>query len=235
MRVMLRTVAAAVCVSWGSLSHSAETNMSQPLTEYVNQIVAELDEVPPERQEVLAPLADFVAARIADGKTAEVTAICTANSRRSQFTQTWAHTAAVYYKLDAVRAYSSGTKATACNPRTVAALKRAGFVIDQVTLGENPEYELRLESDGEPLKLWSKTIDDPTNSQAGFAALMCCSSAAEACPRVDGASLRVPLLYNDPKQADGTPEEAAAYDERCRQIAREMFWVMRRAAEAATQ
>lgn len=39
---------------------------------------------------------------------------------------------------------------------------------------------------------------------------------------IPGADIRVPLRYEDPKIFDGTPEEVAAYDERCAQIAREM-------------
>jgi hypothetical protein len=51
-----------------------------------------------------------------------------------------------------------------------------------------------------------------------------CSAADEACPRVPGATLRLAIPYDDPKVADGTPDEAATYDERCAQIAHEMLF-----------
>jgi len=38
--------------------------------------------------------------------------------------------------------------------------------------------------------------------------------------------MRVGVHYVDPKEADGKRGEEAAYDERCEQIAREMFYVM---------
>ena len=38
------------------------------------------------------------------------------------------------------------------------------------------------------------------------------------------------MPFVDPKVSDGTPEEAATYDERCAQIAREMLWVMTEAS-----
>jgi arsenate reductase (thioredoxin) len=44
------------------------------------------------------------------------------------------------------------------------------------------------------------------------------------CPIVRGASHRVSIPYKDPKVADDTPTESAAYDERCAQIAREMLF-----------
>ena len=46
-----------------------------------------------------------------------------------------------------------------------------------------------------------------------------------------GALLRIVTPYDDPKLADDTPEEAAAYDERTLQIAIETF----RALELAHQ
>jgi len=36
---------------------------------------------------------------------------------------------------------------------------------------------------------------------------------------------RFALPYDDPKQSDGTPTEVKTYDERCRQIAREMLYM----------
>ena len=56
-------------------------------------------------------------------------------------------------------------------------------------------------------------------------AVMTCSDADEACPIVQGADARFAIPYEDPKAFDGTREEAWAYDERCRQIAREMLYV----------
>ena len=58
---------------------------------------------------------------------------------------------------------------------------------------------------------------------------MTCGAANQSCPVVPGAALRVATPYEDPKSADGTPGEAAAYDARCRQIAIEMFFLFSQA------
>jgi hypothetical protein len=42
---------------------------------------------------------------------------------------------------------------------------------------------------------------------------------------VPGALKRFATPYEDPKAFDGTPDEARMYDERCRQIARELLYV----------
>jgi hypothetical protein len=57
---------------------------------------------------------------------------------------------------------------------------------------------------------------------------MTCTEADGACPLVHGAALRVSLPYDDPKAADGTREETARYDERARQIALEMTYLLGR-------
>ena len=54
---------------------------------------------------------------------------------------------------------------------------------------------------------------------------MSCSQADRNCPLVPGCAARIALPYDDPKDFDGTDREAAMYDERCRQIAREMLFV----------
>jgi hypothetical protein len=64
--------------------------------------------------------------------------------------------------------------------------------------------------------------------QQNFAAVMTCSHADASCPLVMGASVRVAIPYEDPKAADGTPEETALYDARSKQIATEMLFLFSR-------
>ena len=54
---------------------------------------------------------------------------------------------------------------------------------------------------------------------------MTCSQADKNCPTVEGAVLRIPLPFVDPKVSDGSPEEAATYDARTAQIASEMLYL----------
>jgi arsenate reductase len=53
---------------------------------------------------------------------------------------------------------------------------------------------------------------------------MTCSHADENCPIITGAEARIPVRYDDPKEFDDTPHEAAKYTERVRQIGREMLY-----------
>ena len=57
-----------------------------------------------------------------------------------------------------------------------------------------------------------------------FGAIMTCSHADENCPFVNGAEMRMTISFDDPKDFDGTPEEAEMYKERACQIGREILY-----------
>ncbi len=189
------------------------------LQEYIASLKPLTNEIPEERKELLQEVATYL-------KTVakpSLNFICTHNSRRSHLGQIWSQVMADYCNIE-VETYSGGTEATAFNPNAIAALKRAGFEIDDVS-GDNPMYRVKVSAEAKPMVCFSKRYDDEPNPISGFVAIMTCSEADTGCPVVLGASKRIKLLYEDPKVADGTPEEASKYDERCKQIATEMFYL----------
>jgi protein-tyrosine-phosphatase len=218
----------ALCCAGCSSVHQAKTNagLLPPLRPYVNEVAGELDSVSAERKVVLNEIVTSITAQLETGQPAQLTFICTHNSRRSHMSQIWAQTAAYYYGLDKVRAYSGGTEATACNCRTVTAMRRAGFEITDATTGDNPIYLVRYASDRPPIRAYSKLYNGDANPKRDFIALMTCSAADKSCPVVQGAIARYAIHYVDPRLCDDTPTETAAYNERCREIAREMFYIM---------
>lgn len=177
----------------------------------------------PRRLGDLHRVSQFVQQRRDDGLAARLIFICTHNSRRSQLAQVWAQTAAYLKGIGGVETYSGGTEATTFDSRAVAALERAGFSIEIRSAGDNPVYAVRYSDDAPAMECFSKTYDQPPNPAGGFCAVMTCSAADEACPVVLGAAERISLPYDDPKDTDGTPHERRTYDQRCRQIAREML------------
>jgi arsenate reductase len=189
-------------------------------------LLAEGDQIPAERKATLDTLAGYISQKHRQGGPVQLVFICTHNSRRSHISHIWATTAAAALGLDDVRCFSGGTEATAFNPRAVAAMERAGFRIERPE-GENPRYRVYFSADRDPVVCWSKVYDDPSNPRTDFAAVMTCSEADINCPYIPGAQ-RIALTFEDPKVADGTPDEAARYDERVRQIGREMLYAMGR-------
>lgn len=177
-----------------------------------------------ERKVLLTRLVDYARETLEEGQIPKLTFICTHNSRRSHFGQVWAKIAAQHFGVN-IDTFSGGTEATALNPRAAAAMERAGCTLQHAG-GENPRYLIAYADGEEPILAFSKVYDDPVNPTRNFAAVMTCSEADEACPVIIGADKRIPLLYEDPKSADGTDRESEVYDERCLQIAVEMFWAM---------
>lgn len=200
-------------------------NFYSNLQVYVSTLIEEEPLIPPARQQALAKLASYINEK-QKGQSIALNFICTHNSRRSHLGQIWTAVAAAFYGLDHINTFSGGTEATAFNPRAVAAMIRAGFKIENPG-GENPHYQVAYGEGAPPLECFSKVYDDPFNPKENFAAIMTCSDADENCPVISGAEMRLALTYEDPKAADDTPEEAQRYDERVRQIGREIFYAMR--------
>lgn len=183
------------------------------------------DSISEERKISLREIGEFILSKKQQHQKADLTFICTSNSRRSHFAQIWMHTAAMYYGLDSIRTFSGGTEATEPNKRIISALKRAGFIISRKDTTYNAPYEITIGKNREAWSILSKKYDDPANPQEGFCAVMICSEADKSCPIVEGAYERIGLPFLDPKRFDGTSTEAAEYDKTCRLIATEMFFV----------
>ena len=223
-KTILTAIVVAACSATGVAAN--ETNLIETLRPSARRAISEAGEIEPVRAATLKRAAAYISDRVAQGKPTDLTFICTHNSRRSHLSPIWAQAAAVYYDIPNVTTFSGGTEATACNPRTVRALRRAGFSIAQSTEGSNPVYLAQISETRPVTKMLSKKYTDSSNPQSDFAAVFSCDQADETCPVVKRASLRLPILYKDPKISDNTTAEDGTYDERSRQIAREMFYLM---------
>ena len=208
-----------------SINPNSKGSVNPKLSAYIDIIKEDFSKIPSDRIEELDKIAIFIQKQIKSSQPVQLTYICTHNSRRSHFGQIWAATAAAYYEIPNVKTYSGGTEASAFNERAVAACVRAGFDIAKTSEGKNPVYNVSFAVGTEPLKAFSKKYDDSSNPQSNFCAIMTCSQADEACPVVKGAIARVAVPYDDPKEFDGTSQETAKYDERCKQIATETLYV----------
>ncbi len=199
--------------------------MLKSIQNYCNQLIKEFDLIGSDRKGILKKLAEYIQAKKSKNEAVNLIYICTHNSRRSHFGQVWASVAANYYLIDQVSAFSGGTEATAFNKNAMDALKRIGFQLKQTEQIQNPKYKVIYGQSGESVDCFSKVYDHPINPKTDFAAVMTCSEAEQNCPFIPGVDLRIATTYDDPKASDGSALEAQVYDERCRQIACETFYV----------
>lgn len=172
--------------------------------------------------DIIKTIADWIVEEYQQEKRVSLNFICTHNSRRSQFAQTWCRVVQDYLEIDVADSYSGGTEVTACNERTIAALRRAGLLIERKG-ANNPFYNIKAHDLDVHLKLWSKLYDNEANPKDHFAAIMTCDHADENCPLIPGAAIRIPLTYTDPKFSDDSEEECKEYDITCKIIATDMM------------
>lgn len=202
-------------------------NLFVQLESYCQDFENEFHLIPDDRKKQLEELAQYISQKQKSHQPTWLNVICTHNSRRSHIGQLWLAAAALFYKKNNIHTFSGGTESTAFNHRSVAALRRAGFeIVTADSTVENPIYFSTFGFSHTPLKMFSKKYDHTENPQKEFAAIMVCSDADEGCPIVLGAENRFALTFDDPKHFDDTDLEREKYDERVRQIGREMFYVM---------
>ena len=207
----------------------ASSQLFPEIASYVSNRTKEFDQISLDRKGELQQLANYVGGCIAKGQDAKLTFVCTHNSRRSHLTQIWTQIAAAHYGVNHVQTFSGGTEVTACNPRTVVALKRCGLRFSvQDESSSNPRYAVAFSDMEPPLICFSKVFNRAPNPSSNYCAVMTCSHADQNCPVAIGCDLRIAICYEDPKVSDDTPQEAVTYDERCAQIAREMLYAMSR-------
>ncbi len=197
------------------------------LHSYCESLGSEFDLIPQERKDQLTSLSNYISGKIDNEVVPQITIICTHNSRRSHLGQLWLAVGKDFYNLPEIQSFSGGTEATAFNINAVNALRKAGFQVHAPESNtSNPAYEVSWKEDMEPYQAFSKKFEDAPNPKQNFAAVMVCSEADEGCPFVPGSDFRLSLPYDDPKAFDGTDLEAEKYDERCRQIGREMLFAL---------
>ena len=182
----------------------------------------DVSKISEERKQVLNLLIDYIQNKVDNSDIINLNFICTHNSRRSHLSQIWAQTMASYYGIQNVYCYSGGTKATAMFPMVAKTLKKQGFIVNNLSEGNNPLYSIKFSDNEHPVICFSKTFDDDFNPKSEFAAIMTCSHANENCPMVFGCEVRIPITFEDPKAFDSTPQQEEKYLERSIQIATEL-------------
>lgn len=198
------------------------------LNNSVEELVIEFDLITENRKQELENLALVIKESLTKFGKAEITVICTHNSRRSQLGQLWIKAAAIHYGIKNIYTFSGGTEATSFNYRMVNAVKEFGFKVKQLDENANPKYHIPLGEEDESMDiLYSKVYSENYNPQTNYIAIMVCSHADEGCPFVAGSFKRISLPYLDPKEFDDTELEGIKYLEKVKEIGREMLFMMK--------
>jgi len=202
------------------------------LSESIAELINDFDVITETRKLELENLALAINESLTQFGKAEITVICTHNSRRSQLGQLWIKVAAIHYGIKNIYTFSGGTEATSFNYRMVNAVKAYGFKVKQLDENANPKYHILLGEEDESMDiLFSKVYSENYNPQSNYIAIMVCSQADEGCPFVTGAYKRISLPYLDPKEFDDTELESIKYLEKVKEIGREMLYMLSKTAK----
>ena len=179
------------------------------------------------RKNILDNFSNYISEELTKKGAVNLNFICTHNSRRSHLAQIWCQTAAAFYKIQGVNAYSGGTEATAMFLKVKETLINQGFQIQKLSENDNPIYAIKHSEDWPAIIAFSKKYDISFNPQSNFSAVMTCDHADKNCPLILGATKRFSIQYEDPKKFDDTPQQSEKYLERSLQIASEMFYTFK--------
>jgi hypothetical protein len=210
--------------------------MFEKVRKHCDLLATQFDLIEQQHHEANERLMSWIVKNYSADKPVSVIIICTGNTRRSMLGSTMGNIAAAYYGLPNVKFYSGGTDPSAFNPRTIATLNEIGVEIEstgkEATRGKANDVNMIYNVSwgmGLGTVEFSKKYNDAQNPQSGFAAMLVCSEADSACPKVNGADIRIPVPYLDPKAYDNAPFEAGKYAERRDDIGRFMLSAMMQA------
>lgn len=204
-----------------------QSKLHKEVAAFCNDLEQEFNLIATERKARLAQLSSYLSKKYAKNQIPKLIVICTHNSRRSHVGQLWLAIGADYFGLPEMQTFSGGTEATAFNPRAVKAMRKMGLDITTLDVDEeNPIYQITWKEKMNPYYAFSKKYDVSPNPKKEFGAIMVCTSADEGCPIVTGCDFRLALPFEDPKNFDDTDLEAEKYDERVRQIGREVLFAL---------
>ncbi len=197
------------------------------LQDYCIAVEKEFDKIPGERKEVLLELVEYILEAGSKHPSTQLLFVCKHNSRRSQFAQIWAHTAANYYKLKNIKTYSGGMDFTAINFRILESLKRAGFSVTAAEIySQNPVYLVSIGKRYPDLFIYSKKYDYWNNPNDNYATILCSKKLIDSGTHFPGTEKVLALPYENVEIFDNSSGGALRNDEICRQFAREMLFVM---------
>jgi arsenate reductase len=178
-----------------------------------------------EKKEILKEIANYIIESRKIRPSVRVMFVCTHNSRRSQIAQASIRAAAAFKGIGGIFSYSAGTEVTEVNPYTAEALKNIGFEVRKYDALENPKYAIAYSAEVPASIHYSKLINDISNPQYGFLAVMVCGSADMQCPTVTGSDKRILLAYDD-IIAKSPEDSAEKHTQMAKQILTDMLFIM---------
>ncbi len=195
------------------------------LNEYIREFPRELRNIPEERRYRLNEIVHFLAEQYSGNSAGQVLFITTNEATVGQMASAWSKAAAYYFGFKNFQAYTGGLKPEKITENTIISLEKAGFIVYKSTAIGMDQYRIKYSYNLDPLVSFPKKLDHSRNPSSNYMAVVLDKNADMNISDIRGTYNRLFLDYEDPSGYQDAMVETAKYDETCRRVAVEMFYV----------
>ena len=204
------------------------------LDEYVRDFPEEFRKIPEDRRYRLNEIIYFLEEQEVNEAPWQLLFISTNQSTVSQMAQVWSKAAAYYFGFTDLQSYSGGLDPADISVSTIKALEKAGFIVYRTDVSGTEVYRVKYSFNLQPILTFPKKINHVRNPQSDFMAVIVDENADLNIQNIKGTYHRLFLNYDDPIGYEGSELEDEMFDESCRQVAVEMFYVFARLRKRLT-
>jgi hypothetical protein len=215
-------------IGGGNANAPAETSFNKLypiLNEYVRDFPDEFRKIPEERRYRLNEMVYYLEDQRKQKAPTQITFISTNEATVSQMAQAWSKAAAYYFGFTDFQPYSGGLNPDLISENTIIALEKAGFIVYKSDVGGLSVYRIKYSYNLDPIIAFPKKISHTKNPGDNFMAVILDGNADLNINNIEGTYNRLFLEYEDPKGYEGSEIEKDKFNESCKNVAVEMFYV----------
>lgn len=195
------------------------------LNEYVKDFPKEFRKIPEDRRYRLNEIVYFLEEQEGKKDPWQLIFISTNQSSISQMAQVWSKVASYYFGFPKFQSFSGGIKPIEISINSIITMEKAGFIVYKSDIGGIDVYRVKYSYNLEPIVAFPKKIRHVKNPYDNFMAVLVEENADINISNIKGTYNRLLLNYNDPVGYEGSGLEDKVYEESCRTVAVEMFYV----------
>lgn len=195
------------------------------LEEYVKRMPQEFREIPEDRRYRLNEMVYYLEDQMKNNEPSQLMFIDTNQSAVSQWAQVWSKTAAYYFGFSNFESFSGGIIPGETAERTITCMEKSGFIIYKSQVGTLEVYRIKYSYNLQPIVAFPKKVEHVKNPYQDFMAVVVDENAEQRLPKIKGTFHRLFLDYEQPDEYLGPEMDIQLYENTCRKVAVEMFYV----------
>jgi arsenate reductase len=213
-------------ITLSSNAHGPSVNKLYPiLNEYVKDFSKEFRKIPEDRRYRLNEIVYYLEEQEEQSAPWQLIFISTNESSVSQMAQVWSKVAAFYFDFPKFQSFSGGIKPLEIAMNSIVTMEKAGFIVYKTDISGINVYRVKYSYNLTPIVAFPKKIRHIKNPYDNFMAVLVEENADINISKIKGTYNRLLLNYEDPTGYEGSGLEDQYYEESCRTVAIEMFYI----------